>query len=102
MKRSLVATRLSPEELEELEDLARLEGVDRSALLRRIIREGLERTKWRIAVARYREGQWSLRRAAEAAGLPYRAMLDRLAADGEILSYSEQELEEDLHRITRT
>jgi predicted HTH domain antitoxin len=78
----LVTLRLEPTLLDELDGLARAERIDRSDLVRRLLREGVERRRIDRAVAEYAVGRVSAWRAAELARVSLYEMLDRIAAAG--------------------
>lgn len=80
--RSQVNIRLERELLEELDEMADAESLDRAELCRRLLREGLRRERVDIAVRRYREGLVSASRAAEMARISLYEMLDRIHKEG--------------------
>ena len=81
-ERQQVTLRLEPALLDELDGLARDEHLDRSELIRRLLREGVERRRIDGAVSEYAVGRVSAWRAAELAGVSLYEMLDRIAAAG--------------------
>ncbi len=81
-ERQQVTLRLEPALLDELDGLARDEHLDRSELIRRLLREGVERRRIDGAVSEYAVGQVSAWRAAELARVSLYEMLDRIAAAG--------------------
>lgn len=94
-----VTTRI-PEDDEEL--LAELEAemsVDRSEVLRRLIRQGLEDWRREEALERLRDHEVTVRMAAEIAGVSYVEMLTLAAEEGIDVGYSADDLEPDLDRI---
>lgn len=94
-----VTTRI-PEEDEEL--LAELEAeltADRSEVLRRLIRQGLEDWRKERALERLRDHEVTLRRAAEIADLTYVEMLSLAGEEGIDVGYTTDDLERDLDRI---
>jgi predicted HTH domain antitoxin len=68
--------------IEELEEVARVEGLSRTEMARRLLIESLRR--WRIerALDRYRRGEISLERAAMEARLPLYEMMDLAEREG--------------------
>ncbi|WP_394739877.1 UPF0175 family protein [Natronococcus roseus] len=94
-----VTTRI-PEEDEEL--LAELEAeltADRSEVLRRLIRQGLEDWRRERALEQLRDHEVTLRRAAEIADVTYVEMLSIAGKEGIDVGYTTDDLERDLDRI---
>lgn len=94
-----VTTRL-PEDVEAL--LSELEeemGADRSEVLRRLIRDGLQDWRKEKALDQLRDHAITLRRAAEIADVPYTEMLSLAASEGIDVGYGLDDLERDLERI---
>ena len=63
-----------------LDKAAQREGLDRSALLKRLVRMGYADYRVELACAAYRRGEATLSRAAEMAGLSLYDLLARLPA----------------------
>ncbi len=82
MERPQVNIRLERELLQELDEMAEAESLDRAELARRLLREGLKRERVRHALGRYREGEVSAARAAEVARISLYEMLDRIHETG--------------------
>jgi len=78
MKTRVISLRLDPGQLERIEELAREEGVERSALTRELIRYGLMLKLFQ----RYRQGRISLGYLAEKLSLSVGEVLDLLAELG--------------------
>ena len=94
-----VTTRI-PEEDEEL--LAELEeelSADRSEVLRRLIRQGLDDWRKEKALEQLRNHAVTLRRAAEIADVTYVEMLSLAAEEGIDVGYTTEDLDRDLGRI---
>ncbi|MDQ3407912.1 MAG: UPF0175 family protein [Chloroflexota bacterium] len=81
-ERPQVNIRLDRELLDELDELASAESVDRAELTRRLLREGLKRERVHHALDRYREGEVSAARAAELGRISLYEMLDRIHEAG--------------------
>ncbi len=97
-ERPQVNIRLERELLDELDELATAESVDRAELTRRLLRDGLKRERVHHALDRYRGGEVSAARAAELGRISLYEMLDRIHDAG--MPY---ELEAgDLQRIDAT
>jgi predicted HTH domain antitoxin len=81
-ERTQVNIRLERQLLEELDEMALEESVDRAELARRLLRDGLKRERVARAMRRYREGDVSAARAAEEARISLYEILDRIRAEG--------------------
>jgi predicted HTH domain antitoxin len=94
-----VTTRI-PEDDEEA--LAELEGewsADRSTVLRRLIRQGLDDWRKERALDQLREHSVTVRKAAELANVSYVEMLTLAAEAGIDIGYTTDDLDRDLDRI---
>ena len=96
MKPHVASTRLSSEENRQLAVFSTLEGLDRAAMLRRLVHLGLEAYRETAAVQAYGAGKITLARAAELAGVTQWEMLGFLEKYHVNLSYDAAELEKDL------
>ena len=74
--------RISQELADQIEYAARQESLSRNALCRKWIIEGLRRWKLEQAISRYQQGEISLERAAEEAGVSLYDMMDELGQRG--------------------
>jgi hypothetical protein len=81
-ERTQVNIRLERDLLDELDELAHEESMDRAELARRLLRDGLRRGRLARAMRRYRDGEASAARAAEEARISLYEMLDRIRAEG--------------------
>lgn len=93
MDRTQVNIRLERQLLDELDEMAVEESVDRAELARRLLRDGLKRERLMRAVRRYREGEVSAARAAEEARISLYEMLDRIHAEGIPYELDDEELD---------
>jgi predicted HTH domain antitoxin len=94
-----VTTRI-PEDDEEA--LAELEGewsADRSTVLRRLIRQGLDDWRKERALDQLRDHSVTLRKAAELANVSYVEMLTLAGEEGIDIGYTTDDLDRDLDRI---
>lgn len=73
-----VSSRVEREIVEELEKISKKRGVDRSVVIREMLREGVREFKLREALELLRERKITVWRAAEIAGVTYREILDGL------------------------
>lgn len=95
MKRN-VSVRLDEELVEEANELADLENIDRSQLLRHVLKEGLERYRLELAVERYAERELTVSEAASLAGVGVGAFMDTLVQRGVRPGLSADDLDESL------
>lgn len=82
MDRPQVNIRLERDLLQELDEMAEAESLDRAELVRRLVREGMKRERVDLALRRYRDGEVSSGRAAEMARISLYEMLDRIHEAG--------------------
>lgn len=82
--------------LTELEDEL---GVDRSTVLRQLIRQGLEDWRKDKALEQLRTRAVTLRKAAQVAGVSYVEMLSPAADEGIDTGYALEDLGPDLERV---
>ena len=66
--RSQVTLRLDRDLLDKVDDLARVEGVDRTELVRRLLADGLADRRMKAAIGEYAAGRRSAWSASESAG----------------------------------
>ncbi|AJF59519.1 MAG: hypothetical protein QT03_C0001G0004 [archaeon GW2011_AR10] len=99
MQEAVVSTRISRKETEEIESLARELDLDRSALLKKMIRMSLEELKTEHAFKLYKEGKVSFGKAAEIAGKNLWEMIDLTKKYDAYLNYSEEQFMEDLENL---
>lgn len=91
-----VTTRLPPKVLEEIEEIAERDRVDRSELIRRLLDQALAQRRIEDAVDAYRNGKVTMWRAAELAGVSLRQMMSILNELRVELNYSIKDLESDI------
>jgi len=94
-----VTTRIPEEDEAVLAELEAEMSADRSEVLRRLIRQGLDDWRRERALARLREHSITLRKAAELADASYVEMLTLAAEKGIDVGYTTDDLERDLDRI---
>lgn len=94
-----VTTRIPEDDEEALAELEREMSADRSEVLRRLIRHGLEDWRKEKALDRLRDHEITLRKAAELAGVSYLEMLTLAGDEGIDVGYTSADLERDLDRI---
>lgn len=91
-----VSGRLPDDLVEGLQALQDATGRTRSEVLRQVVRSGLAQVRLKRGLEAYREGEASLGRASELAGLPVARFLDELQAAGIPRKYGPDEVAEDL------
>ena len=74
--------RLERELLNEMDEMAQSEGIDRTELARRLLADGLAHRRVESATADYTAGRSSAWAAASRAGIDLYEMLDRIAEAG--------------------
>lgn len=94
-----VTTRIPADDEEALSELEAELHADRSEVLRRLIREGLEDWRRERALEQLRDHEVTVRTAAEQAGLEYVELLSLAADEGIDVGYSLDDLERDLDRV---
>jgi len=75
-----LSVRTSPETVAALTELATLEGRSRADEVRLVLETGLRSRRMRAALARYRDGEATLSRTAEIAGVTVYEVLDAMEA----------------------
>lgn len=73
-----ISTRIDEDILQEIEEIVRTQGIDRSDAIRQLIKIGIKEYKLRAALESLRERKITVWKAAEIAGITYREMLSKL------------------------
>lgn len=94
-----VTTRIPEDDEELLGELEREMSADRSEVLRRLIRGGLEDWRKERALERLDDHEITLRKAAELADIEYVEMLSLASDAGVEVGYTAADLDRDLERI---
>ena len=94
-----VTTRIPEAEEEMLAELEAEMSADRSEVLRRLIRQGLDDWRRERALDRLRDHDVTLRKAAELADVSYVEMLTLASEEGIDVGYTTDDLERDLDWI---
>jgi len=94
-----VSLRLHKRSLSELDELAKLEDKDRSALVREILEVGVRERKIEHSLRLYQAGKVSMWKAARLAGLSLWEMIEALSSKKIQIQYSEHDLEKDLKAL---
>lgn len=98
-KETLIASRVPPDLVAELERVEEAEHIDRSTALRRLLYAGIREWKLQYAANRYRENTVTLARAAEEAGISVREMMEYLRQKKVLMQYDMEDFERDLKGI---
>jgi predicted HTH domain antitoxin len=94
-----VTTRIPEDDEEALAEIEDAMSADRSEVLRRLIRQGLDDWHRERALDQLRDHNSTLRTAAERADVSYVEMLTLAAEEGIDVGYTTDDLERDLDRI---
>jgi predicted HTH domain antitoxin len=89
-----LTVRIDEETYEEIELTASRENVDKSTVARRLLKTGIQEVRKKRALEMYREGHWSLWKAASEAGMPLREMMDLLAENRIPLNITPEDVDE--------
>lgn len=95
MKKS-VSVRLDEDVIDEIEEVAGIEDVERSEVIRRALKEGLEVHRAELAVELYSKDELTLSESASLAGLSVGEMMDKLSERGLRPDLSVEDLEKSL------
>lgn len=99
MRKEIVSARLPKDRVNQLEEIAREEKVDKTTIIDRAVEHYIQEWRLQKAIDSYMEGTSTLTRAAEIANITVWEMID-LLADKKIHSqYGVKELEEDLKAL---
>ena len=92
---TIITTRISKDAAKDLLFFTKEEQTDKSTLVRKLLLSALEKRKIEFVLQKYQEGEITLGKAAELAGIPLRKML-RIAVEKKIpFQYSLGDLEKD-------
>ena len=94
-----VTTRIPEDDEHALAELEEEMSADRSEVLRRLIRQGLDDWRKDRALELLGDGSVTLRKASEIADVTYVEMLTLASEEGLDVGYSSTDLERDLERI---
>jgi predicted HTH domain antitoxin len=89
-----LTVRIDEETYEEIELTASRENVDKSTVARRLLKTGIQEARKKRSLEMYREGRWSLWKAASMAGIPLREMMDLLAENRIPLNITPEDVDE--------
>ncbi len=92
---TIVTTRIPPRVARDLLFFTREEKTDKSTIVRRLLATALEEKKIDFALQKYQEGEITLGKAAEIAGVPLRKMMQIVATRRIPFQYSLADLQKD-------
>ncbi|RLI78278.1 hypothetical protein DRP04_10340 [Archaeoglobales archaeon] len=95
-----ISARIDKEIAEEIERIVKKKGVDRSAVIRELLKIGIQEFKLREALELVRERRITVWKAAEIAGLSYREMLEKFREHNVPFPITEEELARELEEIS--
>ncbi len=92
---AIITTRIPADAAEAIQFFTKQEHLDRSTLVRQLLLSALEEKKIEYALQKYKEGEITIGKAAELAGVPLRKMMRLASAKGIPFQYSLSDLEKD-------
>lgn len=94
-----ITSRLPDKMVEEIERIAKLENLDRSSVVRRLLNKAIPEWKLEYALKLYQHKEISLGKAAELSSLSIWEMLEKLSQNRIPLNYDLEELKSDLEKV---
>ncbi|MBA7674500.1 hypothetical protein ES703_82715 [subsurface metagenome] len=94
-----ITSRLPDKMVEEIERIAKLENLDRSSVVRRLLNKAIPEWKLEYALKLYQQKEISLGKAAELSSLSIWEMLEKLSQNRIPLNYDLEELKSDLEKV---
>jgi predicted HTH domain antitoxin len=101
LKTEQLNVRLPKSLLQGLEEMAAAEHVDRTAIVRKLLTEGLARHRLDRALRLYGEGRISKARAAEMANVSIYEVMDEIERRGLRVPYTAADLREDVEMLRK-
>ncbi len=96
-----LTSRLPDEMAKQIEEIAEIEKLDKSSVMRRLLGKGIIQWKEEFALKLYQDGEVSLGRAAEISSLSIWEFLDKLAKKKIPLNYDTDDLINDLDIVDK-
>lgn len=96
-----ISIRLKEDFMKEAEKLAKMEMVDKSAIIREALEKGFVEVKLEIALEMFSKGKASTSEAAKIADLSVGEMMDELVKRGIIPEITKEDLKGSLERALR-
>jgi len=94
-----ITSRLPDKMVEEIERIAKLENLDRSSVVRRLLNKAIPEWKLEYALKLYQHKEISLGKAAELSSLSIWEMLEKLSQNRIPLNYDLEELKSDFEKV---
>jgi predicted HTH domain antitoxin len=94
-----LTSRVSKDTYEEIEKIAKIENLDKSSVVRRLLSRAIPEWKLEYALNLYQKGEISIGKAAELSSLSIWEILDELAERKIPLNYGVKELKEDFEKV---
>ena len=102
MKTLTISTRLDKQQVNDLENFARMESLDKSKFLKKLINKSLKEYKIRYALSLYSKKRISLGKASELSELNVWDFIESLKKYKVSLNYSEEDLKKDLKIVSES
>lgn len=99
MQTVTISARLNLNEAALLEEIAEIEGCDRSTLIKSVLRRGLREIRFERACEEFRKERATLSRAAQIAGLSQWDMLSAMKDEVRNIHYDVDEFQEDMKML---
>ena len=99
MSKEIISARIPQDRVNQIEEIAREEKVDKTTILDRALEHYIHEWRLEKAIKSYREGTSTLPRAAEIANITVWEMINTLADKNIQSQYGAEELEEDLKAL---
>ncbi len=96
-----LTTRLPDEMAKQIEEIAEIEKLDKSSVIRRLLDKSIIQWKEEFALKLYQDGEVSLGRAAEISSLSIWEFLEKLAEKKIPLNYDTADLINDLETVDK-
>ena len=96
-----LTTRLPDEMAKQIEEIAEIEKLDKSSVIRRLLDKSIIQWKEEFALKLYQDGEVSLGRAAEISSLSIWEFLEKLAEKKIPLNYDIDDLINDLETVDK-
>jgi len=90
-----ITTRVPDDIEKKIENISRIEHLDKSTVVRRLLSKAVQEWLIENALAQYRDGKITIGKAADMVGIPLREMMAIAAKKGIPFQYSLDDLEED-------
>ena len=96
-----LTSRLPDDMAKQIEEIAEIEKLDKSSVIRRLLDKGIIHWKEEFALKLYQDGEVSLGRAAEISSLSIWGFLDKLAEKKIPLNYDAEDLIKDIETVDK-